>query len=148
MKSLVEQLKRNWKLALIIGALILMAAEGRIVADQGAPSRSGAWIVANYPANISGTYGEVAVSNVAATAVPTTPLAYRRALNIQNNSQNAIYCGFSNAVTVTTGHKVASGGGVWALEIGPNIQLWCISLTAAQTAGGTPTVATSYAEVR
>lgn len=52
-----------------------------------------------------------------ATAVPTTPLDQRNAVEIQNNGPVPIYCGFTTAVTAASGRKVAASGGTWSVDI-------------------------------
>lgn len=117
-------------------------------AITGAVTVSGTVTSIPSPSNTAYAFGEVAVDNVVPTPVPAVPLANRRALSIQNNGPNDIWCGPENTVTTTTGHKVAKTGGTWSLEVGAALPFWCLAQTAAQTAGASPSTATSYTEVR
>lgn len=72
----------------------------------------------------------VAVSNVTPTAVPATTCATCKSIMIENGGANAIYCSPESDVTVNTGFKVAPGDG-WRSF--PNVPMWCIAATAAQT---------------
>ncbi len=90
----------------------------------------------------SGAYGEVAVQT-SATAVPTTGLAGRRSVSINNNGPNEIRCGFNNSVTTSTGTAVAANGGYVSWDITDAVTVYCIAKTANQSAAA----ATNYTEI-
>ena len=103
----------------------------------------------NNRANGTGVTTEVLVSNAVQTALPATPLADRRAVEIQNLGPNAIYCAIGPAATPPTAvllksRQIAASGGVWAVDAGPNVVVRCLAATADQVTGA----ATVVTEVR
>jgi hypothetical protein len=99
-----------------------------------------------------GKTSEVIVTNLAGgTAVPATPLANRKGIELQNLGPNAIYCTIDGQAPLSTGalgRRVGpaseSPGNTWSLDIGPSIVITCIAAVAAQVT----TAATQVTEVR
>lgn len=79
--------------------------------------------------NISVASAAVAVDNVAEVALPTSALAGRRRMMIQNLGANDIYVG-PTGLTTASGMRVAKGSTL-ALEIGQNVSLYAISGNAS-----------------
>lgn len=104
-------------------------------------------VAVNGGANVSSAYGQVLILNSAATAIPTTGLAGRRWVLIQNNhGSNAIRCGTTSGVTTATGIALAANGGAASFDCNDvACTIFCISVTADQTST-TPGTATNYIE--
>lgn len=86
-------------------------------------------------AELSGKTTEVLVSNAVATAMPTTPLAGRKAVELQNLGPNAIHCTVDGTAPVATKARRVDAGGTWSLDAGDKIAIRCIASTAAQVTG-------------
>ncbi len=116
--------------------------------DQGAAAAaSAAWPV-NGSAKTSSAYGEVAILSTA-TAIPTTGLAGRRWILVQNNNgTNAIRCGMTSGVTTSTGISLAASGGAASFDCDDvACTVYCINVGGGnQTAGANPGTATNYIE--
>lgn len=77
-----------------------------------------------------------------ATKLPrnTTP-GTRVAIEIQNLGPNAIFCAFSSATAVVNKARMiaALSAGLpadsWAVDVTPDIDIWCIAATANQVTG-------------
>lgn len=112
---------------------------------QGQSLGSKPWRV-DIGAQNGGKTGEIAVTNGAGgTAVPTTTLANRKAIEIQNNGPNTIYCTVDGSAPVaTTNGRWILSGGAWSLDAGSNVAIKCIAGTAAQVSGA----ATMVTELR
>lgn len=78
--------------------------------------------------NTSSAYSAINVS-ATATALPTSPLASRKKLMIQNLANKAVYIGTNNSVTASNGMRVAAGANV-ELEWGPAITVYAIGTQA------------------
>ncbi len=105
---------------------------------QGSTATSSAPVGANIAAQTTGKTTEVVVtSSAGGTYVPTTPLAGRRAIEIQNNHPTyTLYCTVDGTAPVaTTNGRWILPGQAWSLDIGPLILVRCISQTNAQTSG-------------
>lgn len=127
------------KKLLVAFALALAApAFAQEVVNQGSGSSIGtkSWQV-NIGAQIGGKTTEVAVTNGAGgSAVPTTCLAGRKAIEIQNNGPNTIYCTVDGTAPVaTTNGRWILAAGAWSLDAGCNVAVKCIAGTAAQVSG-------------
>lgn len=75
--------------------------------------------------NIAAACVDVDVDNVAEVALPTTALAGRRRMQIQNLGPNDIYIG-PTGVSTTNGFRVSKGA-TESLEIGQHVVLYAIS---------------------
>ena len=114
---------------------------------QGSTSTAATPLNVNGAALVAGKTTEVAVTNSAGgTTVPATALTSRRAVELQNNGPNTIYCTVDGTapVVTTNGRWIAANGGTWSLDIGPLIIVKCIAATAAQVT----TAATMVTELR
>lgn len=94
---------------------------------------------------------EVLVLTSAATAMPASPLAYRKAVLIENLGPNDIYCAFGGSTPLKTGalgHKVNKASEAplnrLAADVGAGVLVKCIALTADQVT----TAATQFTELR
>lgn len=89
--------------------------------------QSGAWVVnVNEAGNTNYTGQPISVDNtVGGIALPTSPLAGRRELIIQNVGDKPIYIGESG-VTTSSGIKVDKGSTL-VLEVGPSIAIYGIT---------------------
>lgn len=88
----------------------------------------------NAAARMGGETTEVCVATASATTVPTTALAWRKAIELQNLGPNAIYCtvdGSTPTNTGSNGRKIATDT-VWSLDVGPDVVVKCIAATALQ----------------
>lgn len=89
------------------------------------------------------TLGAETLVDVAATAMPSAASA--RSYTFFNTGPNAIYCGFANTVTTSTGLKINSGQGA-TFDVAVAAPLYCIT-TVLQVAGsGTRTVLSTAAD--
>ncbi len=143
----------NWvaKHWYLIAMLVIPAvAVAGIVADQG---QGGTFIQdwkVSIAATVAGKTTEVLVTNAAGgTAVPTTALTNRKAIEIQNLGPNPIYCTIDGtAPVVSKGRRIdalsATANPAWSIDAGPNIVVKCIAATAAQVT----TAGTIVSEVR
>jgi len=110
--------------------------------------------VAEWPMNIAarrlGKTSECTVTNSAGgTACPTTALAQRKAIELQNLGPNAIYCTVDgSAPVVGKARRIDALGSTaapaWSIDAGPAIVITCIAATAAQVT----TAATIVSELR
>ena len=136
------------KLKLFVLALVPTVALAQwVYQGPGSPS-STPWSV-DAAAKFTGATTEVLVLNATQTAMPTTPLAGRRAIEIQNLGPNAIYCAIGPAATLPTAvllksRQIAAAGGVWAVDLNDKIIVRCLAATANQVTGA----ATIVTEVR
>jgi hypothetical protein len=121
-------------LALVLPSLAF--AQEIVNQGQGQSLGSKAWGV-NIAAQVGGKTTEVAVTNSAGgTAVPASALANRRAIEIQNNGPNTIYCTVDGtAPLVGSNGRWIVAGAAWSLDAGPNVTIKCIASTAAQVTG-------------
>lgn len=86
---------------------------------------------------------EVLVLNSAAVAMPQT--AGRRAIEIQNNGPNPIYCALGGAAAVVgKGRMIRALGDSWVVPVPAEVPIKCIAGTADQVT----TAATIATEVR
>lgn len=112
-------------------------AQSTVSQGNGSPSVV-EWRV-NASANLAAKSTTVCVTNAAGgTAVPTTTLAGRKSIEIQNLGPNAIYCTVDGqAPTVATlGRKIiGNADATWSTDVGPGVTIKCIAATAAQVAG-------------
>lgn len=114
--------------------LVLLVASGAAAQNigevsQGSPGKKGPWFTVSQGLTTA-TYSEKLV-DVAATAMPTSATA--RSITLQNIGPNAIYCGFTNAVTLLTGIKIGTDqGATFDLSAAPAV--YCIT-DAVQVAG-------------
>lgn len=85
----------------------------------------------------TGATTEVLVLNATDTAMPTTPLAGRRGLEIQNLGPNAIYCSLTAAGSpvLTKSRMIPATSGSWSAPFGPNIVVECRAASADQVTG-------------
>lgn len=68
---------------------------------------------------------------VTATKLPVTPLKYRRAISILNNStSDIVYVGFDPAITTATGWPLAAGGSI-SFDMNGQVLLYGISSSAS-----------------
>ena len=117
----------------IIG-LVLLVASGAAAQNigevsQGSPGKKGPWFTVSQGLTTV-TYSEKLVG-VAATAMPTSATA--RSITLQNIGPDAIYCGFTNGVTLLTGIKIGTDqGATFDLSAAPAV--YCIT-TVVQVAG-------------
>lgn len=84
---------------------------------------------------LAGTFtNEVLVLNSAAVKVTTTNLTSRRAVEIQNQGPNAIFCavGAQADAVLTKSRKLDASGGVWSIDLLPGRDVWCKAATADQ----------------
>ena len=90
----------------------------------------------------TGATTEVLVLNATDTAMPTTPLAGRRGLEIQNLGPNAIYCSLTAAGSpvLTKSRMIPAVSGSWSAPFGPNIVVECRAATADQATGNASVV--------
>jgi len=119
-------------------ALFSSAALAQSVVTQGAGQSLGSkpWRV-DIGAQNGGKTTEVTVTNSAGgTATPATCLAQRKAIELQNNGPNTIYCTVDGTAPLvgSNGRWVLSGA-AWSLDAGCNVVITCISATAAQISG-------------
>jgi hypothetical protein len=121
-----------------LGLLVAGSALAQSTVNQGSGSTTGTkpWR-ANIAADVGGKTTEVTVTNGAGgTAVPATPLANRRAIEIQNNGPNPIYCTVDGSAPVaTTNGRWILAAAAWSLDAGPAVVVKCIAGTAAQVSG-------------
>jgi hypothetical protein len=127
-----------------IAALSLAAAtaSGQETVAQGQGQSSGykPWRV-DIGAQNGGKTTEVAVTNSAGGSyVPGgathAPLTGRKAIEIQNNGPNTIYCTVdASAPVVTTNGRWILAGAAWSLDAGAGVTIRCIAATAAQASG-------------
>lgn len=97
-------------------------------------------------ARTSSATAEILVLNSAATAVPTSALANRRAIEIQNLGPNAIFCRCDGTnPVVNKARKLDSAGGVWSLDCDPTA---CACKCIAATADQLTTAATIVTETK
>lgn len=86
--------------------------------------------------DVTGLLPNTAINNEAISvgltevAIPASPLASRKLIQIQNNGDKSIFIG-KTGVTTANGIEISKGGSV-ILEAGPNIALYAISSAAAQ----------------
>ena len=131
------------KITFIIAALLVVVA---VDADTMTVSQGSAggqdWPV-NTAARFAGKTTQVCVTNAAGgSAVPATPLARRKAIEIQNLGDNEVYCTIDGTTPVADGtsgrfidKKANAPGNVWSLDAGTGIPVKCIAAVAAQVAG-------------
>jgi hypothetical protein len=92
---------------------------------------------------------EVLVLANTSVNMAATPITNRKAIEIQNQGPNSIFCsinyfgGGDGGITVGKAREIASGG-AWALDIGPTVKVWCRAETADQVTGA----ATIVTEIR
>lgn len=73
-----------------------------------------------------GSISQITVSTVV-VQIPSTPLKYRRAISIRNNSTTAIlYIGFNPSVTTGDGFPIKPGEAL-PVDLNASIQIWGIS---------------------
>lgn len=133
---------RRWLALLVIG--IPLAALAGTIVDQGAGNRSVQAWMADASAQFSGATTEVLVDNTTQTAMPATPLARRRAIEIQNLGPNAIFCavgpvGTPPTAVLTKSRRIeaatATSSDKWSIDLGPNVIVRCLAATADQVTG-------------
>jgi hypothetical protein len=132
--------------AAIVAVASIPAAFAGTVVDQGSGStRVIDWSVST-AAKYAGKTTEVAVVHTAGgTAVPATALAGRKAIEIQNNGPNTIYCTVDGTAPVaTTNGRWILTGNAWSIDLGPSIVVTCIAGVADQVSGA----ATMVTELR
>lgn len=106
------------------GPLAAVAAGDRVNAAADLYRR----LYVNNGANIAILQSQEDVDNSAAVALPTSALAGRRSIMVQNLSNKEIYIGASG-VTSADGFVVAARGAI-SLELGPNVTLYAIGSQA------------------
>ena len=125
-----------WILALALG----VAAQTKVTQGVGQSSAEKPWSV-DIGARSAGKTTEVAVTNAAGGSyvpggVTHAPLAQRKAIEIQNDGPNTIYCTVDASIPVaTTNGRWITSGQAWSLDAGPLIVIRCIAGTAAQVSG-------------
>jgi hypothetical protein len=125
-------MKRNLK---ILGAALGLAI---------ATSALAASVVLTQPGQMhSVTQTEVLVLASASTAVPTTPAAGRKAIEIYNNGPNAIYCKPGGTGAVNTTREIEPGSS-WYLELAKTVAIGCRAASADQVT----TAATIVTEIQ
>lgn len=126
------------RFVLALAVLFAAPAFAQSTVNQGSGSTIGtkSWQV-NIGAQIGGKTTQVLVTNAAGgTAVPATSLSGRKAVEIQNNGSNTIYCTVDgSAPVVTTNGRWILAGATWSLDAGAGVVITCIAATAAQAAG-------------
>lgn len=138
---------RRILLALALALALPFATLAQTVTNQGQGNRMAEDWVVNQSARFVGKTTEVAVTNAAGgSAVPATALFKRKAIEIQNNGPNPIYCTVDGSlpVALSNGRWIAASGGIWSIDAGPGIAVKCIAGTAAQVSGA----ATMVTELR
>lgn len=100
-------------------------------------------------AELSGLTQEVLVLASAPVVMPTTALAGRKAIELQNLGPNDEFCCIGTASAACTpvvnkSRRVAASGGTWSLDVGDKAIVKCIAATADQVTGA----ATIVTEVR
>jgi hypothetical protein len=119
---------------LVTGLLLAPAAFAQTTTcNQGMSSANYEW-GSNVSAKKAGKTTEVLVLNATTTKMPTTAFANRKAIELQNNGPNTIYCtvdGSDPAVDGGQGRQISSGG-TWAIDAGPLIIVNCRAGTADQ----------------
>ncbi len=89
-------------------------------------------------ATASGSTAAVQVTTVAGGTKVTSATGSRKGVEIQNLGPNPIYCrpelntATSSAIATTNGRQIAANGGVWSIDLGVNVAVWCIAATAVQ----------------
>ena len=131
-------------LGLVLVAVLAVPSisSAQSVVSQGSGQSIGAkpWRV-DIGAQNGGETTEVAVTNAAGGSyVPGgathAPLAGRKAIELQNNGPNAIYCTVDgSAPAVASNGRWILAGGAWSLDVGQNVVIRCIAATAAQASG-------------
>ena len=80
-------------------------------------------------AGLSGLASRVILAGGAAQQLPNSPLTYRRAVSVRNNSAATLYVGFTSAVSTATGYPLASGQSL-PLQVNGAIRIWGIADSA------------------
>jgi hypothetical protein len=94
--------------------------------------RGTAIVVLNPEDASAGCSGLVTAVTLDAVAVqlPSTPLVYRRAISICNNSAETIYIGFDPGVTTGTGWPIPAGTAI-SLDINGQVLVYGVSATSS-----------------
>lgn len=108
MKSIVFEIK-TYSAMILVGAAVCLVSTFAFTAVPSDPQGVGKVTAVNVVCDDAGTTN--------ATLMPTAALEQRNAVEIQNNGPAAIYCGFTSAVTASSGRGVASSGGTWSVDI-------------------------------
>jgi|SRR5688572_26578181 len=77
-------------------------------------------------AGLSGLASRVLLSGGAAQQLPNSPLMYRRAISVRNNSAATLYVGFTSAVSTATGYPLSSGQSL-PLQVNGAVKVWGIA---------------------
>ena len=128
-----------------LGAVIAIApfssptSAQAIAVQQGSGNPSVQEWYAMTGARRAGKTTEVCVTNAAGGSfVPGGathgPLTARKAIEIQNNGANSIFCTVDGQAPLATGAlgREITSGNVWSMDIGPGVAVRCIAETAAQ----------------
>ena len=134
----------------IVGLFLALAstAQAQQFVNQGQGQSTNGWpwrvqgvsggtaLNVNTAAQTAGETTQVCVTNAAGgTLVPTTALAARREILIQNLGPNAIFCTNDGSAPLSTGAngmRIDQLGGWFAFPYGPAIIITCIAATAVQ----------------
>lgn len=134
-------------LIVLVLALAAVTTEAQAVTTctQGAGSSANEWNQ-NLSARRGGKTTEVLVDNTTVTLMPTTALAGRKGVELQNLGPNPIYCTVGGETPLTTGAlgRRVDAGATWALDVGAGVVVRCLANTADQLT----TAATQVTELR
>lgn len=142
-------LRRFWPL-IVAGLIAPSPAGAGIIADQGQGSVTGQdWKVSIAAVSAGKTTEVLVVASAGGTTVPTTALAGRKAIEIQNLGPNPIFCTADGTAPVANKARRIDALGTtaqpaWSIDAGPAIVVKCIAATADQVTGA----ATIVTEVR
>jgi hypothetical protein len=124
----------------LIAAISLLPVHAGTIVDQGPGDTTVQEWTVNAGARYSAKNAEVLVLASAKTAVPTTPLAGRKAIGIQNLGPNRICCTLDGSTPVASATACSLGWqispvGFASFDAGPKIIVQCIAATADQVTG-------------
>jgi hypothetical protein len=87
---------------------------------------------ANVAAKSAGRTSECIVSSSVATDCPATPLSGRRAIELQNLGENAIYCTLGGSAPVIAKSRRIGAGSSFAVDLGDAVVIKCLASQADQ----------------
>jgi len=140
---------RRANITALVGGLLVILAVPTLALAQRVP--------VDFSAQVGGNTAEVMVKTATVTYMPSasatpgtsTALAGRRALEIQNNGPNDLWCAIGTALAppapvISKARRIPALGGVWNPDLGSGVLVACVAAVADQVTGA----ATSVSEVK
>jgi hypothetical protein len=128
-------MKRQVLAVLLIGAAAGAFLGQLTVTASAATINAPSQVVAEIKAGVAPTQTqEVLVLASAATAMPATALKARKAVELQNNGPNDIWCALGNASSAVAqaSRRIQANGGTWSMDASTAVAIYCIAVGSDQ----------------